>query len=425
MAPGEPILIVCHSFPPNYGIGGRRWAKFAKELTKRGHPVHVIRKEFKGGPKSLWTSDGETAGIFHHPLPARSPTVFHRWPLTSFSDKLRYRFWLRVMPFLTKGNWIDPAALWKNQLVKKANELIAQHGIRQVVVSGAPFSLLVHGMEFRSPHGDLHLVGDFRDPWTWGPYYGQAMLSPAHMDHERRMEATVARTYHRLLTPNDQMREHLHKMYGGKPERYVTIPNAIDPEDFGTLPARPTEDGMFKMIYAGSLYGAEEAERYFDELLRTFEGMRGTRPEALANCSLDLYITGQGIQAFEKKVAAKGLEGTIRFHAPIPPERIFQKLAASDLVISFIPSFNKDIMGTKFNEIFQLRRPLLHVGEPGLVSQTILGRKLGGSLRVEALRTELPRIIARELKLELDPNADVSEFLLERVTNKLMTAVLV
>ncbi|MFZ1619000.1 MAG: hypothetical protein WAT41_16750, partial [Flavobacteriales bacterium] len=259
----------------------------------------------------------------------------------------------------------------------------------------------------------------------WGPYYGQDMLSPAHMKHERRMEAAVAGTYHRLISPHELVVKHLHGMYKGDPERYVTIPNAIDLNDLGSLPVKPIDDGLFKMIYAGSLYGAEEAEVYFDKLLSTFENMRATKPEALANCRLDLYITGQGTQAYQKKVTATGLEGTIRFHAPLPPKQIFHKLAASDLVISFIPSFNKDILGTKFNEIFQLRRPLLHIGEPGLVSRTVVGRRLGGSLRVKELYTELPRIISGERKLELDPDADLSEFLLERVTDKLIGSVFV
>ena len=41
----EHILIVCHTFPPEKGIGGRRWAKFAKYLSKDSYQVHVITKK--------------------------------------------------------------------------------------------------------------------------------------------------------------------------------------------------------------------------------------------------------------------------------------------------------------------------------------------------------------------------------------------
>ena len=76
MIPGEPILIISHTFPPYKGIGGRRWAKFAKELARRGHPVHVVHsagsEDLMG---SLWTDDADRPGITAHPLPQRYPTA--------------------------------------------------------------------------------------------------------------------------------------------------------------------------------------------------------------------------------------------------------------------------------------------------------------------------------------------------------------
>ena len=158
--------------------------------------------------------------------------------------------------------------------------------------------------------------------------------------------------------------------------------------------------------------------------LRTFESMRTSMPDAYAKCRLDLYITGYGTRAYEQKVLDRGLEQKIRFHDPVAPRQIFQELAASDLVLAFIPSMNKDILGTKFNEIFQLRRPLLHIGLPGLVSRTILGRKLGGSLRVEEIEDELPRLISGEHRIELDLDADLSDGLLGPITDRLLREVL-
>ena len=80
MRPGEPILIICHSFPPNSGIGGRRWAKFAKELAHRGYTVHVIRNSTTARVRtSLWTNDVKNPNIIAHPLPDRYPGARTRW----------------------------------------------------------------------------------------------------------------------------------------------------------------------------------------------------------------------------------------------------------------------------------------------------------------------------------------------------------
>jgi hypothetical protein len=212
--------------------------------------------------------------------------------------------------------------------------------------------------------------------------------------------------------------------YGGAAERYATIPHAIDPEDLGG-PAAAREDGLFRMIYAGSLYGAEEAEAYFDVLLRAFGALRENHPSAFARCRLDLHITGHGTADYERKVHAQGFDGHIRFQPQLPPQEIFRRIRQANLVLTFIPRVNKDILGTKFNEIFMLRRPVLHVGEPGLVSRTIVGRRLGASLRVEELVQELPRIISGERVMEIDLEADHDEHLLSAVTDRLIGEALV
>lgn len=179
------------------------------------------------------------------------------------------------------------------------------------------------------------------------------------------------------------------------------------------------------MIYAGSLYGAEEAEAYFEQLLRAFENLHATRSEAFGRSLLDLYITGHDTSAYQQKVAARGLSERIRFHAPVPAREIFPKIAAADLVLIFIPSPNKDFLGTKFTEIFYLRKPVLHIGVPGFVSESIVGRKLGASVTVAQLAEELPRIMSGERVIDIDPHVDLSEHLLDAITEKLIREVLV
>lgn len=183
-------------------------------------------------------------------------------------------------------------------------------------------------------------------------------------------------------------------------------------------------DGMFRMIYAGSLHGAEEARHYFNTLLDAFAALRRDKPEVYAKCRSDFYITGHGTAAYERQVKGTGMEDHIRFHPPLPPKEMLERIAASDLVLAFLPENKKDILVTKFNEIFHLRRPVLHVGEPGAVSRTIVDRKLGDSLRVEELVSELPRIISGERPMVIDMAADHSELLLANVTDRLIAEVL-
>jgi len=423
MEPGEHLLVVSHTFPPYRGIGGRRWAKFAKALARGGFTVHVIHSagsdDLKG---SFWTEDVGHPNIVVHPLPQRYPTVLFKRPLRSIAEKLAYRFWMKAMPVLVKGNWFDKAVCWERQLPRSAHELIEAHGIRNVVVTGAPFRLMAHALKLKERHPGLRLVADFRDPWTWGGVYGHGALGPAREEYERELEAAVLRGFDRLISPAPAIVEHLRRATGD-PARVVHIPHAIDPEETGG-PKPRGDDGLFRMIYAGSLYGAGEAEAYFDTLLRAFQRARALHPEAFGRCVLDLYITGHDTTAYKAKVRAAGLQDRILFHAPRVPSRLFPRIARADLVLIFIPSINRDFLGTKFNEVFYLRRPVLHVGEPGLVSETIVKNGLGATLRVEELESELPRVIAGTRRIEAGGDHDLSGHLLERVTARLVNEVL-
>lgn len=420
MRPEEPILIICYFFPPNAGIGGRRWAKFAKELARRGHTVHVIRSA--GGPGqmgSLWTEDAQTPGVVAHPLPARYPGVFNRFAPLTLQDKIAYQIWQWVLPKLTRYNWYDRGIFWRKQLLRKASKLIREHHIRNVVVTGAPFSLMAYAAELKKPFPEINLIGDFRDPWTWGMGYGFGTLNPERMRREKAQEALVVREFDKLTASTSSIIRHLQDTYGGPPERYLTIPHVIDPDEIQVTTTRE-KDGVFKMIYAGSLYDGAEAALYYKALWGALEALRDKYPTAFANFRLDLYITVRAVEIFAQELKDRGLDKHVVFHAPVPPRTILERIAGADLVLAFLPENKKDIMVTKFSEIFHLHRPVLHIGEPGLVSRTIKERRLGDSLRVKELEKELPLIISGERKIEIDTHADHSEHLLRNITDLLV-----
>ncbi|MBP8822533.1 MAG: glycosyltransferase [Flavobacteriales bacterium] len=425
MQPGEPVLLVCHAFPPVAGIGGRRWAKFAKELARRGHTVHVVRCGTRPGrPASLWSEDADTPGIVHHVLPARYPAVLTQVEVASLADKLRYHAWMKVLPWLCKGNWYDPTIFWRKQLRRKAKELVHRHGIRQVIATGAPFRLMAYAAELKLDLPHLHLVVDLRDEWTWKDHYGLASIGAGRRQREMAMEARVMQLADQVTTPHARIVEHLQRTYPGDPAKYKVLPHAVDPADFDAA-TFPAEDGIFRMVYAGSLYGAGEADVYFEQLLGAFEALRTNRPGAFACCRLDLYITGHDVGAYRTKVAARGLAEQVRFHPPVPPKEVFRLIKASNVVILYIPQVNKDILGTKFQEIFYAGTPILHVGEPGVVSRTIREKRMGDTVRVEELVQELPRILSGERQVRCDRHADHSAYLLPSVTDKLLREVLV
>ena len=424
MRANEPILIITHTFPPYKGIGGRRWAKFAKALAKRGHPVHVIHsagpEELKG---SLWTADLANPGIQVHPLPQRYPTVLFKRPLNSTADKVMYRFWKTVMPMLTRGNWLDKTVLWHDQLLASASQLITEHRIRNVIITGAPFRLFHYGVELKRKQG-IHLVCDLRDPWTWHDGYGHGSLSAADQAYEAELELEMIQEADRITSPHPSVIDHLREHYPAQAAKCSVLGHAIDPDELGT-PQPSRNDGDFRMIYAGSLYGAQEADAYFEELMKAFENLRDAQPDKWERVSLDLYITGHGMDRYRDQLNERSLQDHIHIHAPLPAAEVFALIAQADAVLIFIPSFNKDLLGTKFTEIFHLRRPVIHVGDEGAVSEAIVSRRLGISIPVHLLSAELPRIMSGERVIDIDPTVDHSDHMLDHIAGKLVRDLLV
>lgn len=387
--------------------------------------VHVLCAEPRAGAAvSPWTEDVQHAGITVYPLPRRYPGVVNRWPLTSIVDKIAYRFWMKVLPMLTRGNPLDATIFWEKQVLRQAGNLIAAYNIRNVIVSGAPFRNLVHGLALKRKYPGIHLVSDLRDPWTWWDNYGHSLLSPKRFADEQAMERAVMLGSDRITSPHAPVVEHIKHSYPEAAARTLRIPHAMDPDDIGT-PGPARTDGPFHMIYAGTLYGAAEADAYFAAVIAGFRNALALHPKDARDARLSLYITANDASRYITQVKEAGLEEHIRFESPVPPKEIMARIAAADASLVFIPSKNKDLLGTKFDELFHLRRPVVHVGELGAVSRTIEAGRLGISLRVHELEHELPRIIARERVLLVDPAYDTSATELGHVTERLLHEVLV
>lgn len=419
MAPPVPVLIICHTFPPFKGIGGRRWAKFAKALAMRGHAVHVIHadgaEELKG---SLWTADIGHPGIHAYALPQRYPTALFKRPLTALTEKLAHRFWKSVLPCVVRGNWLDRSVFWRKQLLEQCTELMKAHGIRHVIASGAPFRSLTFALKLRKAFPDLRLITDLRDPWTWGDTYGMRSLSAARLAYEQQLEHDVIAGSDRVIAPAEGIIDHLEKVHGADPGKFAVLPHPIDPDDLAAGPVLE-RDGIYRILYAGSIYGEASFATYFDQVLLAFRTLGEQDPERLARTRFDLYVPSHDMGRFAHAVTEAGLQERIHFHGAIPPSELYAELRRADLVMIFLPDDKKDVLTTKFNELFHLRVPLLHVGTPGRVSETLERRRLGLSIRLNEVQTVLPGVIRGDRPIPLDPNAEVNEHMLGTVCDQL------
>ncbi|MBK7553521.1 MAG: glycosyltransferase [Flavobacteriales bacterium] len=423
MQPAEPILIVSHTFPPYRGIGGRRWAKLAKELARRGHPVHVVHadqgKDLMG---SLWKADVRHERIHTYPLPKRYPTVLMKRPLTSAIEKLAYHYWLKRLPKKVHGNMFDRSVMWGPVLLPKCHALIAEHGIRHVIATAPPFALLHQLLALKTGH-NIQLVADFRDPWTWGELYGRSTMSAEQRAAEDRLEADVIDGYDAVVTPSPYILDHLRKAHPAQATKITLLDHVIDPDELA-IGAKLPPDGTFRIVYAGSIYNEVGFKVYFREVLKAFVAVQKADPERWRNIQFRLMITGHGTADLELMVKDAGQQDRIGFHAPLPTSELALVITKSDLVLAYMPPEKRDFVSTKFKEIAYLRTPILHVGEPGGLSQHIVSNGLGATMRVEDVAAQLPSVLSGERVVQNEGRNTTDVHLLSAVAGKLLTQVL-
>ncbi|MDP4952141.1 MAG: hypothetical protein NWQ53_00730, partial [Flavobacteriales bacterium] len=191
MTEQKHIVLVNFDFPPNSGIGGRRWAKFARYLAENNVLVHVIKADpLKGDQPSIWADEVKHENIIIRSL-ERSLPQFFTHPSGQLWDKVRYRIYKNKLRARCLGTIYDQAIDWEPALVQALTDITQKHPISTIIASGAPFNLLYYVAKFKAQHKDLQFIADYRDPWLSARNYGMPELNDEQMAHEVQKQDKV------------------------------------------------------------------------------------------------------------------------------------------------------------------------------------------------------------------------------------------
>lgn len=408
------ILLVNFDFPPNYGIGGRRWGKFARQLAESGYNVNVIKADpLPGAAASHWEQDVIHPNIHITSLPRKYPSAFSH-PGNDLLSKLKYRIHKWNLERLVTGTIYDLSIGWSEVMLPAARSLIHQHRITQVIATGAPWQMLYDLCSIKHEFPGIHYLIDFRDPWTSAVNYGMAGLSTSRKQAEENKQTFVLEHADVVTTPAQHITDELKqwaKKHCGKMARFELLSHFFDPVDFMNNETTPaTQDNKITFVYGGDLYVGMEAQL---KLLRNqiFE-IKSNRPDIydqlrvkiFTNSSVNLF---DGLEAVEvKKSIGKKLVDEIR---------------KAQFCLVMLPDNKRNDMTTKFVEYFAYRKPLLVVASPGSASEFVEKHKIG--FRLDGKENHLIKIMERAVQGEFPYNEefDFSAYSLPEVTQKLIT----
>jgi glycosyltransferase involved in cell wall biosynthesis len=411
----EAVLIVCYTFPPDKGIGGRRWSKFAKYLSNDNYDVHVITKSKQE------VFDQKEFGLEHvtiHEINSFYPLVLSKNPKTLL-EKLSYKFWVILLPLIQKGSIYDRSIFMEKGLLRKMSSLIKSHNINLVFVTSAPFYLGYYAVKLKQKF-KFFLTIDFRDPWTWSKGYGYSTLNEKRLVYDKGIERQVAEGADLIVSPAESILDHLINVHGIDKAKTYCVQHGVDVDLINETKESASILNTKKCIYAGTLY--EGYSIFLESLIKVLKKVKLDSPELYSNFRLDIF-TNSDFNEYEIEVKNEGVSDVIKFHKPLKEKELFVKMIEYDCTIVFFPEYIKNIISTKFYELIYLKVPILYVGNDGLLSDFITNNNVGTFLNIDDMKNLFLDTLISTCKFQVNTDYDVKKHLYSNISTDMMAKV--
>lgn len=390
------VLIVSHTFPPAEGIGGRRWAKFAKYLNKKGVELEVISATLPKSSAESWMDDIREIKQYHYLH--RYPSILSRTPVNVF-QKLRYRWSLTKAKMKADGTPYDRALYDEEAFIELLEERLNAFTPKAIIISSPPVNLVFYAAKIRSKYPEVKFIADFRDPWLDGDYYGYANLHPKALDAEKAKEKFVVGEFDKIVSPWQLVIDGFIKRYPTKHAKMQLLSHGWDEEDMPISEKQKTDLGL---IYGGNLYKGFEPLLAF---LFKFSADRNVKVEIYSNSEVPDRLLRT--------------EGNLKIDNAIPVQDFFKRMMQSRYLLMLIPAGAKDGFPTKILEFAATGKPIIAVGHAGTLSELIIEKGLGTFVALDKLETDFEPALRRLSNCKPD-NAWIQNHGLDKITDNLI-----
>ncbi len=405
------ILLINFDFPPNQGIGGRRWGKFAKQLVRDGYTVHVIKANpVEGNTESPWTVDVQSPHIHTYPVARKYPQSFSH-PGSGLMSKLKYRLARFQLLRKEKGTIYDTSIGWEAEMKSQAIRLVKQFEIVNVIATGAPWNLLLYTARLKEIFPQLNIITDFRDPWLNARNYGMATLDESRKNAEQEKFNTVMRNVNVVTSPNQLLTNEIKSHAPADIKaRFEPLIHSYDPDDIQVL-QKPKSDDKIRIVYGGDLY--VELEPQLKAFRKSVEDIKAGAPDLYSRLEIRIFTNARVPSILE------GLDA-IKVYPPVG-KKLFEELSQSDFCLILLSSAKRNEQTTKFFEYLPFRKPLLVYAPDGLVTDFVKKNNIGfAPLQQEQGLDKILHDFANGT-LSFNSQFDIDQFTLPVITQRLIS----
>ena len=393
------VLIVSQTFPPASGIGGRRWAKFAKYLKKQGFEIEVISAEIAASSGQSWMADVE--GIKQHHYTHKYPEILSKNPDSLF-QKLQYRIAYARAMVRANGTPYDRALYDEKAFLEILESRLKEFKPQTLIITSPPVNLVFYVAKIRSQYTDVKFVADFRDPWLDGDHYGYAALRPKALEAEVAKEDFIVQHFDKILSPWTLVVNGFIGRHPKSDSKFELLPHGWDRDD---IVGRGKPNIEVDLIYGGNLY------KGFEPLLAFL-----SRYAHEKNIKVEIYAGSE----VPKQILDS--QGNFKVRNAIPVSDFFARVRQSKQLLFLIPERLKDGFPTKLLEFAATGKGIIAVGYAGTLSDLIVKKGLGSFVALDRLEEDFEN--ARKSLSKLSPDRKwIKDHELNRITEDLIRMI--
>lgn len=393
------VLIISQTFPPASGIGGRRWAKFAKYLKKQGFEIEVISAQIGQSSEQSWMADVE--GIKQHHYTHKYPEILSKNPSSLF-QKLQYRLAYTRAMLKAEGTPYDRALYDEAAFIEVLEARLKEFKPQTLIITSPPVNLVFYAAKIRNQYPDIKFIADFRDPWLDGNHYGYANLRPKSLKAEEAKEDFIVQHFDKILSPWTLVVNGFTGRYPKSASKFELLPHGWDRED---IMGKQKPNIEVDIIYGGNLY------KGFEPLLAFL-----ARYAHEKNIKVEIYAGSEVPQQILDS------QGNFKVRNAIPVQEFFARIRQSKQLLLLIPETLKNGFPTKLLEFSATGKGIIAVGYPGTLSELIVKKGLGSFVALDRLEEDFEN--ARKALSKLNPDRKwIKDHEINRVTENLQRII--
>jgi len=366
------ILIISSYFPPVPGVGGRRWAKFTKYLSRKDTvTVHVLSaKNTVKNVKSSFADELKNVDFKHTQLPSNYPKYleFLEFWKPTFFRKVMFRVQLFLLKKKVKGNYWDFSVLWKSHFDKTIPAIIKKENITKLIVSGPPYRYIKFAHELKKDFPDLELILDYRDPWN--DFNDPFPISEDRHVYERALEKEMLQKVDKIITVSEFQKSLIQKNQPDSAPIFI-VPNGFDKEDYQDKIRKKEKSDKIKLVHFGTLHYLKDY--YWVPFFNAYAKLKKENP-ALYDL-LEIHLVGYCPNQVSDFISE--LKVDVKIHGILDPFKAYSELNQADVALWFKYDGSPGDFATKFGDYISIQKYMWTFSVKGAVTDHIEEHKIG------------------------------------------------